>query len=264
MYRLRALPLLCLILSVAACGRSDVRDSSAAVTKAAASFAAAADPGHTGHPARADDPAVKASFDTLTNTRPPAAVPMDRLEDINGWLLAVAQSELVYLLAGTGYANLDDLSKATDIDKINTALNRNAIIYAPEMGRLYDAQLAVMGALCDTVAAEESAHPDSPDNAKVQSGLDKIRSGVVQAVTSLLVEIGFDGMSDDWRTARIAALRSFAPQAVKLLGATERTTLRDAASAAVASLPETSPARSGLRALAASFAPDEMPDPPHP
>jgi hypothetical protein len=264
MRRLQALSALCLILACAACGRSDVRDASAAVTKAAASFAATADPGHTGQVARAADPAVKASFDTLTDTRPPDSVTLDRLDDLNGWLRAIAESELVYLLAGTGYADLDDLSKATDVEKINTALNRNVIIYAAEMGRLYDAQLAVMGTICDTVTAEEAAHPDAPDKDKTQNGLRQIRSGVVQTVTSLLVEIGFDGMSDEWRTARIAALRSFAPHAVRLLDATGRDGLRDAAKAATASLPETSPVRPGLRALAAGFAADGTPDPPHP
>ncbi len=245
------------MLLAAGCDRqaAAVKDSAASVGKAAAAFAAAADPNHTGHIARADDPAVKAYIDTLTDTRPPAMAPFDALGDLADWGKDVALSEMVYLLAGTGYASLADAEKATDPQKLNADVNRNAVLYAPELGRFYDAQLAVMGVMSDTIFAEMGAQPAADANEKTKRGMLKFKAGTMQAVESLIATIALDGMSDGWRAARIEALEAFAAQADKLLDATERATLHDAATAAAGTLHESEIAQK-LRRLARTFAPD--------
>jgi hypothetical protein len=257
MSRSRAIIAFAVLLLCAGCDRQAaiVKDSAASVDKAAAAFAAAADPNHTGHVARAGDPAVKAYFDTLTDTRPPASVPFDALGDLAEWGKDIALAEMAYVLAGTGYSTLAEAEKATDQQKLNADVNRNAVFYAPELARLYDAQLAVMGAMSDTISAEEGAQPAANANDKIKSGMQKFKGGLMQAVESMIATFALDGMSDAWRAARIEALQSFAPKADKLLDATERATLRDAVTAAAGTLHDPSIALK-LQALARAFAAD--------
>ena len=104
----------------------------------------------TGQPPRQSDPAVaKALLDTIFDTsvdvlNGPPPVTFAQFLDVNNWLMAVVNVGLVYVTAGTGFSDFTTLASLNSVTaKQQAQMNANVISYAPEMGRYYDAQLAV-------------------------------------------------------------------------------------------------------------------------
>ena len=122
-----------------------------AVAKAADAFAAlAADSHTTGRPPRQSDAAAKPLIDTVFDTAEVtrSRVPWSQLLTLNKWNLAVIKVGLVYMLAGTGAS---DLTALNNIPGASDKVDRNTVVFAPELGRYFDAQLRLQGAIMDTV-----------------------------------------------------------------------------------------------------------------
>jgi hypothetical protein len=96
------------------------------------------------------DPAARALIDTVFDTRELAggARPMAELGHLNAWNLAVLKIGVVYILAGTGAT---DISALANDQATQQRVERNTVTFAPEFGRYFDAQLALQGAIVDTV-----------------------------------------------------------------------------------------------------------------
>jgi hypothetical protein len=186
----------------------------------------------SGQVPRASDANVKALLDVVLDTSdlalaPPS--PFDQIANLSNRLLAITHVGLVYTLAGTGFASLDDLAKATDINKLTAQVNHNTVFYAVEMGRYFDAQLVVSGAMIRCVAAKMHSDPKGFDNDQSRRGVAGMQSGVTQTVNGVLQTLGVPGLSGEWQRARIVAIVAIAPDLVKFLAPQQRKELHDTA-----------------------------------
>jgi hypothetical protein len=163
------------------------------------------------------------------------------------WSLAIAKTGMVYILAGTG---ISDFSKLTNDPKLPERVNQNVVAFAPEMGRYLDAQLAVMGGMLDAISA--SLAGGKTTNAKVQSGLEKVRHGITSTLTGTLSTVATAGLTDEWRHARLIAFSTAAPKAAKLLLGDQCRAVRDTAGQAAEML-SSSALQAELRSIGGSL-----------
>jgi hypothetical protein len=194
-----------------------------AITKAADAFVTLAKDSHTtGRPPRQSDAAAKPLLDTVFDTREinRGRVPWGQLLTLNNWNLAVIKVGLVYMLAGTG---AEDLAALNNKPEAVAKVDRNTVEFAPELGRYFDAQLRLQGAIMDTVQEFlRTAQRAQLDNPQFKSGVGQIRSGVAQTITGMLGTFTVEGTTDDWRRARLLVANAIAPKAARFLPAEEK------------------------------------------
>jgi hypothetical protein len=139
----------------------------------------------------------------------------------------------------------------TNDPKLLQLIDRNTAAYAPEIGRYEDAQLAISGAIAQIVAANSSgAGPDGKPN--LTDGQQKVRDGIAKTINGVLQTFVVDGISDDWRLARLSALDSVAAKAAKLLAAEQCSAVRDTSSAVSAAMSDAE-VKAGLATFAAAL-----------
>ena len=138
--------------------------------------------------------------------------------------MSIVKTGMIYILAGTG---ISDFTKATNDPKLAERINQNVVTFAPELGRYLDAQLAVMGGMLDAISASMAGGKTT--NAKVESGLEKVRRGITSTLTGTLSTVATAGLSDEWRHERLPALEAAAPKAAKLLLGEQCRAVRDTA-----------------------------------
>jgi hypothetical protein len=206
----------------------------AAIDKAADAFAEMGkDAYKTGTPPRLSDATVKALLDVIFATEKlndgPDSVPFERLDKLNDWLLRVVKTGMVYVFAGTGIA---DFEKAASVDakaqqQTQQRIAANTVAFAPEMGRYYDAQLAVSRALIDSVTTELTAHPDKLTSAAATSGLAQMRNGMTQTLIGVVTTFMVPGIEPAWMRERELVLVAIAPSAAKFLDPGQRKKVGD-------------------------------------
>jgi hypothetical protein len=226
----------------------------AAVDKAADAFVKLGkDAYKTGKPPRQSDPQAAKLLDTIFGTAKlndgPGPVPFAQLDKLNGWLWCVLQTGAIYVLAGTG---VDDINKASSADEKQIGLN--LVAFAPEIGRYYDAQLAVSRAETDTIVAELAAHPDQFTTSKAVHGLATTRGGLTQTLIGVVTTFPFTGLDPAWIRDREVALMAIAPSAVKFLEADSRKQIADAALQVAEGMTDPA-AKDGLIAFAKAIGP---------
>jgi hypothetical protein len=190
-----------------------------AVTKAADAFAQLAKNSHqTGRPPRQSDAAAKVLLDTVLDTsdiQRGQPMPWSELRTLNGWSTATIKIGLVYYLAGTGADSLAALYRdAYAMDKAN----RNTATFAPEFGRYSDAHLLLQAAIVDTMQDFLSTLPAAErEQPALEAAFGKAGNGVAQSITGLLGTFVVEGISDDWRLARLTVATGIAPKTAKFL-----------------------------------------------
>ncbi len=191
--------------------------ASAAAHQAADQFAALAKGAETtGKPPRLTDAAAGPLLNTIFTTTPLVGPtpPFSEIGPVSDWMLSIARTGQVYVLAGTG---VTDISKATSA--INAQAGQNVATFAPELARYIDAEVAVTGVEADMVSQFVAANPDAMKDPTRADGLKKTRDGVAQIVDSVLLTVAADGPTDDWKKARVQALIAIIPKVGKLLPA---------------------------------------------
>jgi hypothetical protein len=221
---MRSILLSAVVLTVAGCGQSGtqpaspIAESSAAAHKAADQFTElAGDSAHSGQVPRQTDPAAGPLLAAVFDTRSLAGVTPSfaELDQVNDWLSSANRVGQIYILAGAG---VTDVTKATAANQ--DQVNRNTVSYAPEVGRYMDADLALMAAEARVVTKDLADNPSSASNPAQAKGLGEIRAGVTTTVTGVLTTLETNGLTDDWREARVKALIAVAPDLARLLPAT--------------------------------------------
>ena len=135
------------------CGTALAFDAgtAAAIDKAADAFVVlAGNSANTGKAPRQTDPAVKPLLDRVLDTSEiqHGVLPVSELGNLSKWTLAVVNVGTIYTLAGRGMTKLEAVpNDPAVIEK----LNHNAVVFAPEMGRYFDATIRLEGAVIDTV-----------------------------------------------------------------------------------------------------------------
>jgi hypothetical protein len=209
----------------------------------------------TGQPPRQSDPAVKQLLDTIFDTSvlngsPPIA--FTQFLDVNNWLLQVVNTGLVYVTAGTGIA---DFSSVTSVSaKAQAQMNANVIAFALEMGRYYDAQLAVSKIEIDLVAAELAAHPDGYKSGTRAQGIAEMRSGLAQTLSGVIETFQLPGADPAWLRDRLPALKALAAPAAKFLQPDQKQQVHDLA-VKVAAAASDDAIKTGLNSFAQAVAP---------
>jgi hypothetical protein len=221
----------------------------AAIDKAADAFVVlAGDSATTGQPPRQTDPAAKPLLDRVLNTSEVQhdVQPISELGDLSTWTVAVVKVGLVYTLAGSGVTKIEAIpNDPAVIEK----LNHNAAVFAPEMGRYFDAVMWLEGATIDTVMVFLSkASPSELERTK--KGVAQIRSGAFQSLGGVISTLPINGIADDWRLQRLAVFAVIAPKAAKFLLPEDQRQLSDAANAAAARMTDPN-VKSALASIAA-------------
>jgi hypothetical protein len=135
------------------------------------------------------------------------------------------------MLAGTGAADLATLAQDPKADE---KVNRNVVAFAPEMGRFLDFQLRIQGAIVEAVLARiATARPGDAATPTFQTGIAQIRRSSLRTVASVIETLAVDGLSDDWRRARLPALGAIGPRLAKFLQPDQKAELQTLVAACV-------------------------------
>ena len=192
----------------------------------------ATDSATTGNAPRESDPKVKALLDKVwddSDVRTGKAVKFEELTPLSTRMVAGVQTALVYMLAGTGATDIQQIASDPNA---STKVNLNVIKFAPEMGRYYDFQLTVQGAISDAVAVKlASSSRLELANANFQSGLAQIRNGGQQIIGGVIETLAVNGITDEWRRGRLPALLAIAPKAAKIMQPEQKKQLQELARA---------------------------------
>jgi hypothetical protein len=213
----------CLIASLAAAVCLTVAPASAemdqkaiaAAQKAAADFVKlAGNTARSGKPPREADPAVKALLDTVLDTSAMTSPEFSDIPRITQWLANADKVGLVYMMAGTGTTNL----AAARNPKVADRIGRNIAEFQDEYGRFVDFQLALSGFTLDAVRTKMAAATEKErKDPKFRTGFMQASSGIVQTVAGTLSTFTAEGITDDWRRARMTPLNAIAPKIAETL-----------------------------------------------
>ena len=202
--------------AVAAVDRAKV----AAAEQAANQFVRLArDSAKTGKPPRESDPQVKALLDKVFDTSATSTIDVEfsDLPGINRWMAIGDKVGLVYMLAGTGTNNL---IRAATNPKTAKLIPQNIATFETEYGRFSDFQVALWGYALDAIAVKLANAPAAErDNPKFKGGLNQVGGSIAQTIAGVVTTFATDGISDDWRRARLTALNEVAPKVAKAMPA---------------------------------------------
>jgi hypothetical protein len=198
---------------------------------AAAAFASAAQNSEkTGNAPRESDPAARRLLEAVFDARDlndGQTVPPQALTALGERMMAGVKVGIVYMLAGTGASDLKQIGADPDgADKVNL----NVVKFAPEIGRFFDFQLRIQGAVVDAVLGRlATAKPEELARPNFQSGLAHIRQGSARTVSGVIETLAVKGLSDEWRRARMPALVAMGPRLAKFLQADQKQQLKELA-----------------------------------
>ncbi len=201
-----------------------------AAEKAAGEFARLArDSFKTGKPPRESDPAVKALLDTAFDTSAGSAATVDfsDLPRINQWMANGDKVGLVYMLAGTGTNNL---AQAATNPKTSKLIPQNIATFQTEYGRFTDFQIALWSLVLDAIVAKIDAATEAErKNPKFLGGYIQVSNSIAQSIAGVLATFPTEGITDEWRQARLGPLADIAQKAQKALPIPIRVKLKELA-----------------------------------
>jgi hypothetical protein len=201
---MRALALWACVL-LAPAGATALDDARlAAAMQAGEAFVALAAKAPEGRKPRESDPAVAKLLGTVFDRDifGRGRVPVTEAGKLGLLLRNANRVGLVYYLDGTGAADLAGMKP----DLVPRA-DRNVAVYAPEIGAWLDYQIAIQNGLVGgTLDFLARATPDVLSRPNVRSGLDDVRQGMTRSISGLLRTLLLDGLTDDWRVARLNML----------------------------------------------------------
>jgi hypothetical protein len=183
----------------------------------------------SGQVPRQADPNAKALLDRIFDRTVlgSTVLPIAESGKIGELLTNANRVGFVYMLAGTGQT---ELSKLADDHKAMEQAERNIGAFAPEIGRWFDFQMAIQGAIADsTIAFVAAAKKEVLERPQVKEGLGDVRSGLAGSLRGVLQTMASDTLDDGWRRDRLPALHEIAPKAAKLVLAEDAASLKDSA-----------------------------------
>lgn len=214
-FALPAFAIAALILSITGAPAAMDQAKLAAAQKAASEFVRlAGNAAKTGKPPRESDPKAKALLDIVLDTSAMTSPEFSDVPRITQWLANADRVGLVYMLAGTGTNNL---AAATN-PKIADRIAKNIAEFQTEYGRFVDFQLALSAFTLDAIRAKiESAPEKERNNPKFQAGFLQVGSGIAQTLIGTLSTFTGEGITDDWRRARLEPANAVAAKVAQVL-----------------------------------------------
>ncbi len=164
---------------------------------------------------RQADPVAGPLLDQVFDTSALPTLPRDYadLPPMNRWAGAMMKVGQIYVLAGTGFT---DASSATS-DAAAARSLRNFVVYGPELGRFFDAQVVLLSTECASLYYLQAAHPSASDADQRASMMQDLQFKIEKDYSS---ELGFmlnSGPTGAWKEARIKVLAAEAPRISSLL-----------------------------------------------
>lgn len=204
-----------MIVSISAAPAAMDQKKLAAAQKAAADFVKlAGNSAKTGKPPRESDPKAKALLDIVLDTSAITTPEFSDIPRITQWLANADRVGLVYMMAGTGTNNL---AAATN-PKIADRIAKNIAEFQDEYGRFVDFQVALSGFTLDAVRAKIDSAPEKErGNPKFQAGFMQVGGGIAQTIAGALSTFTAEGITEDWRRARLGPLNAIAPKVAETL-----------------------------------------------
>jgi hypothetical protein len=180
----------------------------------------------SGEAPRQSDPAVRklldAAFDT-SDVEAAKAIAFSELSQLSERMVTGVKIGVVYMLAGTGATEIGQLGNDQNAGE---KVNLNVIKFAPEMGRFFDFQMRIQGAVVDAVLTRlASAKPEDLVRPNFKSGLADIRDGSARSVSGVIETLAVNGITEAWRRERLPALAAIAPKLAKFLEAPQKNDL---------------------------------------
>jgi hypothetical protein len=261
MFHSRSTALRCVILAAVLAAfvcpaAAQVDRSKAAAAKSAADNFVKLSQGSekSGNAPRATDAAAKPLIDATFDSRDVEGAKAVTFQDISGLserMMNGVKVGVVYMLAGTG---VTDLSQLGGVDDAAVKVNLNVIKFAPEMGRFFDFQMRMQGAIIDAVLDRmATAKPDDLNKPNFKSGLADIRQGSQRATAGVIETLAVNGIEAQWIRDRIPALTAIAPKLGKFLEPQQRAELQQLANAC-ADVMDDAQVKASLQAFAKTVA----------
>ncbi|HEX8167527.1 MAG TPA: hypothetical protein VF601_17305 [Beijerinckiaceae bacterium] len=183
----------------------------------------------TGQVPRQTDPKVKPLLDKVFDRTALGAtvLPIAESGKVGELLNNANRIGFAYMLAGTGLTSLDKLGEN---QKAMDQAERNIGQFAPEIGRWFDYQMIIQGAIADSTSAFlATAQKNVLDNPQVKEGLGQVRSGLAGSLRGVLQMMSSDTIDDNWRRDRLASLAEIVPKAAKLVTPEDAASLKESA-----------------------------------
>jgi clan AA aspartic protease (TIGR02281 family) len=157
---------------------------------------------------RQSDPGVRGLLDTVFDTGDLShgAVPYSDLGKLNDWLSRIVAIGRIYLAAG------------------KTA--RDFGLFGIELGRFFDAAVAVQQAIADCLMAELDAHPGEQLKPADLNKLARLRAAIGDSLNEMIGLFHAPGITVGWAMERLTALRAAAPSMARFLTPAQLARLR--------------------------------------
>lgn len=164
---------------------------------------------------RQADPVAGPLLDQVFDTSALPTLPRDiaDLPPMNRWAGAMIKVGQIYVLAGTGFT---DASNATT-DAAAARSLRNFVVYGPELGRFFDAEVVLLSTECASIYYLRATQPSATDADRRAGMMQDLQYKIEKAYSS---ELGFmlnSGPTDAWKEARIKVLATEAPRVSGML-----------------------------------------------
>jgi len=186
--------------------------------------------------------------DSVINGRPPRygeptiATLLDRIFDLseiegatlavadvaraNDWFGAGDRVGSVYILAGTG---VSDINRLPNDPNIQRRTHRNVAEFAPEFARYLDFQVRLAGMMMDAELKRAAKGGPDAERPEVMREIADVRITLAETLTGDLTTLAYDGLTDDWRRARLAVMMQVVPKAATFLLPEQLRSVRDRA-----------------------------------
>jgi clan AA aspartic protease (TIGR02281 family) len=164
----------------------------------------------TGQVPRQSDPGIGALLDTVFDTADLShgTLPYADLDKLSDWLSRIVSVGRIYLSAGRAVHDLG--------------------LFAPELGRFFDASIGVMQAITDSMMGELDAHPGAKLSPTDQHKLTELRTAISGALGEMIDLFRAPGLSVGWEQQRLLGLIAAAPSMARFLAPDELARLRAA------------------------------------
>jgi hypothetical protein len=192
-------------------------------------MARATDAYQSGTPPRQSEPVVNTQLATILDV---AALPSKTLaggdiDEAIRWFNSGDTVGAVYLLAGTG---VNDIAQLPSNDATQKKLRENVVRFSDEYGRYLDFQVTLLAVIADAQASYSTGGPpDEIDSVDYRRKTSDIKALLAQALKTDLISLVYDGLTSDWRLARLDAIAHVAPIAANVLPRDELVAIRDQA-----------------------------------
>jgi hypothetical protein len=183
----------------------------------------------SGEPPRQSEPIVNTQLSTILDVPELTQKTLAGadIDEAIRWFNSGDTVGAVYLLAGTG---VNDVAQLPPDDAMQKKLRENVVKFSDEYGRYLDFQVTLLAAVADAQASYATGGPpDEIDSTDFKRKTSDIKALLAQALKTDFISLVYDGLTNDWRLARLDAISRVAPIAAKALDRDELAAIRDQA-----------------------------------